>query len=126
MTKPARYTTMPTLEKLQHIIAWAEEKKGKDLFALDLSTCHSLVEATCIITATSARHAQGLAEFISEQCRVHKFEQLRMEGFQNALWILLDLNDIMVHIMQPEARAEYRLDTLWPKAITVADQREGE
>ena len=72
------------------------------------------------------RHAQGLAEFISEQCRVNKFEQLRMEGFQNALWILLDLNDIMVHIMQPEARAEYRLDTLWPKAITVADQREGE
>ena len=120
------YSTLSTLEKTRTIILWLTEKRANQLVAFDLSQEHTLTEAAVIVNATSARHAQGLADFVLESCKKFKFEILRTEGYQVAQWILLDLNDIVVHIFQPEARLLYRLEDLWPSAEIVADQRNEE
>ena len=118
-----KFVDIPTVRKVETIIAWLTEKKALDLLALDLSKEHLLSEAVVIVTATSPRHAQGLADFVLEECRRQKMEYLRTEGYTAAQWILLDLNDVVVHIFQPSARDLYRLDDLWPSAGILADNR---
>ena len=118
-----KFTDIPTAHKVGNIINWLSEKKAQDLLALDLSKEHLLSEAVIIVTAASPRHAQGLADFILEECRREKMEYLRMEGYATAQWILLDLNDVVVLIFQPQARDLYRLDDLWPSAGIFADDR---
>ncbi len=122
--KPPRFSQIPTLQKLAVIVDRLLEKKGGDIVALDLSKEAGPTESTVIVTAATTRHCQGLADSLLEECRRENFEFLRMEGYTTGLWILLDLNDVIVHIFQPETRALYRLDDLWPSAPVVADCRQ--
>lgn len=123
MQATRKYATLPTEEKVLRIAEWLLEKKGTDLLVLDLSGQQALAEATCIVTATSLRHGQGLADHVMDQCAAHKFERLRVEGHTVGQWILLDLNDVIVHILQPESRSLYRLDDLWTDARVIMDKR---
>ncbi len=123
MQKNLKYSSLPTIDKIKQIADWAQEKKGIDVLGYDLSKQQSLAEAVCIVSATSLRHAQGLADHILEQCSLHKFEKLRMEGYEVAQWILLDLNDIVVHILQTDSRNIYRLDDLWASSPVIMDFR---
>ena len=66
-----------------------------------------------IASASSARHARSLADGLSEMCKQEKFEILRTEGYQEGQWVLVDLNDIIVHIFQEPVRELYRLESLW-------------
>lgn len=124
--KRPKYSALPTREKVEAIVTWLTEKKSAQLVAFDLSREQSLTEAAVIVTASSVRHAQGLADFVVESCKKSKFEVLRTEGYAVGQWILLDLNDIVVHIFQPEARLLYRLEDLWPSAGIIADERSQE
>ncbi len=124
MQKNLKYSSVSTVEKMHQISQWALEKKGLDFLAYDLSKQQSLAEAVCIISASSLRHAQGLADHILGQCATNKFEKLRMEGYEVAQWILLDLNDIIVHILQTENRNLYRLDDLWLSSPVILDKRQ--
>ncbi len=121
--KEHTFSTLPTLEKVERITELLLDKKGKDLLALDLSQQHAVVEAVVILTATSIRHGQGLADHILAECRAEKIEFLGMEGYSTGQWILLDFNDIAVHIFQTDARELFRLDDLWPTAPVLLDKR---
>ncbi len=77
-----------------------------------------LADAFIIVTATSRRHAQGLAEGLLRLCKERSHEFLRMEGFDAAQWILIDCNDVIIHIFQDETRALYRLEDLCQHAPT--------
>ncbi|MDR2161520.1 MAG: ribosome silencing factor [Desulfovibrio sp.] len=100
------------------------EKKALDLLALDLSGEQLLYEAALIATASSPRHAKGLADFLLEECRRERFACLHLEGYAAAQWILLDLNDLVIHIFQQPIRDLYRLEDLWPAVPVLADHRE--
>lgn len=121
--KERKFVEISTAEKVKTLVRWLTEKKAADLLALDLSGEHLLCEAVILVTGTSLRHAKGLADFVLEECRKEKIEFLRMEGYSTAQWILLDLNDVVIHIFQPETRDLYRLDDLWPSADILADSR---
>lgn len=122
-THKAPYSAAPHTEKVAAIANWLEEKKAKDILGLDLTKENNLADAIVIATATSVRHAQGLAEHVLKSAREHNYEYLRMEGNIVGQWILLDLNDVIVHIFQPDSRALFRLDDLWPSAPVLADTR---
>ena len=111
------------MEKIPAIAMWLEEKKAVDLLALDLSSQHSFTEGIVIASASSIRHAQGMADFILEQCKAAQYEYLRMEGYQAGQWILLDLNDVVVCLFQHEERMLYALEDLWPKAPVLYGSR---
>lgn len=122
-TPTITHSSAPTREKVSHMVDWLADKKARDILALDLSKEHSLSEAIIIVSATSVRHAQGLAEHILQQSRQQNYEFLRMEGHTVGQWILLDFNDVIVHIFQPDSRDLFRLDDLWPAAGILADTR---
>ena len=117
------YAPINTKDKTALLGSWLTEKKTEDLLALDLASHSSVAEALIIVTATSIRHAQGLADTVLERCRQEKIEFLSMEGYAVGQWILLDLNDVLVHIFQKENRDLYKLDDLWPSAKIIVDQR---
>lgn len=123
MKKTPTKSTAPTLEKIENINNWLLEKKAQHLVAVDLSHLNAISESMVVVSATSMRHAQGLADFILAQAKEQNYEFLHMEGYQNGLWILLDFNDILVNILQPEQRELYRLEELYPEAVVLRDDR---
>ena len=68
---------------------------------------------------------EAIAARILELCKERKFEFLRMEGYQTGLWILVDLNDVIVHIMQEAERDLYHLESLWRDAERLPDMLPG-
>jgi len=122
-TNKTRYSAVPYTEKVAAIVDWLEDKKAKDILGLDMSKQNSLSDAVVIATAASVRHAQGLAEHVLRSAHEHNYEYLRMEGNAVGQWILLDLNDVIIHIFQQDTRDLFRLDDLWPAAPVLADTR---
>ena len=123
--KPA-LSKAPTKEKVASIVEWLSDKKARDTVAFDLSGENSLSEATVIATATSVRHGQGLAEHVLQSAREAGYEFLRMEGNVVGQWILLDLNDVIVHIFQTDARDLFRLEDLFAGNPLLTDTRREE
>ena len=103
-------------EKVKSILPWLEEKKATDIVALDVKTMNSLTEAVLIVSATTIRHAQALADGLMQHFGEQGFEVLGMEGYQMGTWILIDGNDVVIHIFQEQARSFYHLEGLWSGA----------
>lgn len=123
MPAKAKYAILPVKGKLEQIANWIAGKKGNDILALDLTTNHTFTEGIVIVTASSIRHAQGLADHILQESKAANFEFLRMEGYQTGQWILLDMNDVVISIFQEDTRELYRLEDLWKTAAIVVDTR---
>ncbi|MEG1609674.1 MAG: ribosome silencing factor [Bilophila sp.] len=122
-----KYSTAPAAEKTAVLAQWLEDNKGRDVVALDVAGKSPCMDVVVVVTASSLRHAQSLADGLMQQCTEHNYEFLRMEGYQTAQWVLVDLNDIVVHIFQSETRDLFRLEALWKQTPVlhgaVADTR---
>lgn len=126
MKKILKKSTVDTKTKLQAVSNWLNEKKAKEITAIDLDGQNVLAEGIIIAGATSLRHAQGLADFVLEMGKEQNYEFLHMEGYSSGLWILLDFNDVLVNIFQPEQRVLYRLEDLFPGGkILDAEEKSG-
>lgn len=103
-------------EKIAQIVSWIDDKKGTSIKALDLRGLSSLTEAMIFVTARSARHAQALADEVMAKLGERKWEYFGVEGFQQGQWVLVDCNDVIVHIFQDEARTIYNVEGLYSAA----------
>lgn len=108
-----KFKDMPTIDKVKVVAGWLQEKKAMDIRALDIQGLSPITETLVIATATSVRHAQGLANHVLDKVSEEKLEYLGMEGFQQGAWILLDLNDVLAHIFQEDNRGFYNIEGLW-------------
>ena len=102
ISTPKKYSELPTAEKMAVIKAWLEEHKAVDVAEIDLAGQGAFTDALLVVSATSVRHAQSLADGVSALCHEQNYEYLRMEGYNTGQWILVDCNDIVVNIFQPE------------------------
>lgn len=101
-----------TDQKIAAIAAFLEEQKARDVAIHRFSNPNAIADAFIIATATSRRHAQGLADGAALAGKaVDKFSP-HMEGYDNAQWILVDAGDVITHIFQEDVRDLYRLDDL--------------
>ncbi|WP_446423947.1 ribosome silencing factor [Mailhella sp.] len=116
MTKEKKYSELPASEKAPVMQDWLNEHKARDLAVFDLPEGNPLADKVIICTASSARHARSLADGLTEMCKKEKFELLRTEGYQEGQWVLVDLNDIIVHIFQEPVREMFNLEALWTDA----------
>ncbi|MDR2668526.1 MAG: ribosome silencing factor, partial [Desulfovibrio sp.] len=108
-------------DKVAAVVRRLHDKKGVDIVALDLSRENTLYDAVVISGARSVRHGQGMADSLLEAAREDNLEYLRVEGRALGSWILLDFNDVVVHIFQAESRELYRLEEMWPTAPVLVD-----
>jgi ribosome-associated protein len=111
--KPIRTPDPEHGKKTELIVAWLEEKQGEEITAIDVTGICTVADVMIVVTAQNRRHAQTLADFVLAGVGEQGYEYLGMEGYANAVWILLDLNDILVHIFQREERLLYDIEGLW-------------
>lgn len=117
MAKEKKFSLLPAKEKAEHIYTWLVENKAKDIKVLDVKS--PVTDMVIIVSASSARHAKSLADHIIMESKKENFEILSTEGYQTGTWVLVDLNDIVVHIFQEETRELFQLENLWHEAESV-------
>ncbi len=100
-------------EKTKAVVAALEDIKANDIIVLDTSHFSSLFERMVIASAQSTRQTKALADNVVEQLRLRGEPVLGMEGAESGEWILVDLGEVVVHVMQPAVRAYYNLEELW-------------
>ena len=102
------------LEALRKIVVDAlEELKAQDLVVLDVRGIASFTDLMVVASGTSTRQVKALADKVIEKCRLAGVRPLGVEGEREAEWVLVDLGDIVVHVMLPQTRDFYSLEKLW-------------
>jgi ribosome-associated protein len=121
MPKTAKhaYNPMPSREKAAQVAAWLEDRKATDVIAMDVSGVCPVTETIVVASAGTARHAKGLADALLDRVSEADIEFLGMEGYDNAVWILIDLNDVMVHIFHEDSRSLYDVEGLWAEGENI-------
>jgi ribosome-associated protein len=100
-------------EKTQAVVAALEDIKANDITVLDTSHYSSLFERMVVASAQSTRQTKALADNVIDRLRLAGEPVLGVEGTDPGEWILVDLGEVVVHIMQPAVRAYYNLEELW-------------
>ncbi len=90
-----------------------EELKGQDIVELDVSRLTDVTDCMVIASGRSDRQVKALAENVVERAKQHAIRPLGVEGLERGEWVLVDLCDVVVHVMQPETREYYQLEKLW-------------
>ena len=107
---------LTTEEKTKAVVAALEDIKATDITVIDTSKLSSLFDRMIIASATSTRQTKALADNVVVKLKAQGEEVLGREGEESGEWILVDLGEVLVHIMQPATRAYYNLEELWSKA----------
>ncbi len=102
------------IKKLQTLVFDAlEDVKGQDIQVFDTTEITSLFDRVCVVSGTSNRQTKALAASVRDKVKENGGEIVGMEGEVTGEWVLVDLGDMVVHIMQPAIRAYYRLEEIW-------------
>jgi len=98
--------------------------KAEELVILDVRGLTTFTEYFVIMNGKSTRHVQGLAEAIEDTLRSKKVKASKAEGLQDGMWVLLDFDDVVVHIFYHEQRKFYDLEGLWHQAKRIEVSQE--
>ena len=90
-----------------------EDRKGVEPLALDVTTLTDITDTMVIVGGTSNRHVKAIVDNVLEVTKAHGIKVLGVEGREQNQWVLIDLADVVVHVMRAEARAFYDLERLW-------------
>ena len=113
MTQPNEANGL-TFEQLRDlVISSLEDFKAIDIHQVDVSGQSPLAETFVIASGSSNRHIKSMAENLILKAKAAGCPPLGVEGQRDADWVLVDLNDVIVHLMLPQARAFYNLEKLW-------------
>ena len=93
-----------------------EDIKGFDITVMDVRKLTSMTNYMIVASANSSRQAKSIADNVREKLKEKGFSIRGTEGEKEGEWVLVDLNDIVVHIMIPATRAYYNLEQLWGDA----------
>lgn len=98
----------------------ALDNKAEDVVVLDVRGISSFTDYFVIMSGRSTRHVQGLAETIKEEMDSKRVSDKNCEGLRDGLWVLLDFNDVVVHIFYKDQRSFYNLEGLWHDAPRIS------
>jgi len=92
------------------------DKKAEDIVILDVRGISSFADYFVIMSGRSTRHVQGLADAVDQALGNKRLKKDNIEGLNEGHWVLLDYNDVVVHIFYQESRGFYDLEGLWRDA----------
>jgi len=95
------------------VIDALEDVKAQDIKVFNTEGLTGLFDRVVIATGTSNRHTRALAHSVCEKAQAMKLTVISTEGEETGEWVLVDLGDIVVHIMQPDIRQYYALEEVW-------------
>lgn len=101
----------------------ASDGKGEDIVVLDVRKMSSFTDYFVILSGRSTRHVQALAESMENELRSKRISSSRAEGLAEGKWVLLDFDDVVVHIFYHEQRDFYDLEGLWHEAPRLETER---
>ena len=105
---------MIDIEKKLDLIARAcDDKKAIDTEVLNIAKFTSIADYFVITSGNSSSQVQSIADEIEEKMKELGYEEVIKEGYQSARWILIDLNDVVVHVFHKDEREHYNLERLW-------------
>jgi ribosome-associated protein len=90
-----------------------EDMKAVNVVTLDVRGVTDIADAMVIASGNSDRHVRSIAERVREFAKQAGYRPLGVEGDRDGEWVLVDLNDVIVHVMLPRVREFYRLESLW-------------
>jgi len=99
-----------TLELVLHTL---DENKAKDVTTLDVRGKTSMTDFMVVASGTSERHVKSMASYVAEEAKKHDIQPLGVEGEDVGEWVLVDLGEVIVHVMKPQIREFYQLEKLW-------------
>jgi ribosome-associated protein len=102
-----------------------EDMKARDVCVLDVRGLTSVTDYLLIASGTSDRHVRSLAQKLIETAKSAGQRPLGVEGQESGEWVLVDLCDVVIHIMQPRAREFYKLEDLWAVGTDAAAKTTG-
>jgi len=92
------------------------ERKAEQVVALDVGELTAVTDVFVLASGTSDRHVRALADAALEAANRRGLKALGVEGYEEGRWVLIDLNEAVVHLFSPAAREHYDLDRLWSDA----------
>lgn len=95
------------------VITALQDFKAIDIQQIDVSGQNPLTDLFVIASGNSTRHVKSMAENLIVKAKAAGCQPLGVEGEREAEWVLVDLNDVIVHLMLPQTRAFYNLEKLW-------------
>lgn len=118
--------TLHSEDLVKLAIAALEEIKAQDITTIDVREKTSITDFMVIASGTSSRHVKSLVDNVLEKTKEQGVRPIGSEGLDSGEWALLDLGDIVVHVMLPTARQFYDLERLWQGAEQSRAQQGGE
>lgn len=117
--KAVRAKRPPSLDRV--ITAALDDMKATNVRVLDVRGVTDIADTMVIASGTSDRHVRSIADRVVECAKKAGFRPMGVEGAGDGEWVLVDLQDVIVHVMLPRVREFYRLESLWEVG---ADARE--
>ncbi|WDE03854.1 ribosome silencing factor [Thalassomonas viridans] len=104
---------MHSKELTAFVIEKIEDIKGRDIITLDLTDKANFADYMVVCSGSSNRHVKSIAQNVAMECRAIDKAPLGVEGNDVGEWSLVDLGDVIVHVMTDEVRDRYQLEQLW-------------
>ncbi|MBX9587460.1 MAG: ribosome silencing factor [Gammaproteobacteria bacterium] len=106
----------------QLVLSVLDDYKALNVVEIDVRKLTSIADTMIICSGTSTRHLKTMSEQVVKRAKENGVIPLGVEGEDSAEWILVDLSDVIVHIMQPSAREFYSLEKLWTAVEEVREK----
>ena len=101
------------MELLELVIKTLSDKLGEQIVSIDMRSVNPFTDYFVITTAKNVRHANSLANDLMKEVEKNGYTVRTREGAEGSEWILVDLNEVIVHIFTDSARQVYKLENLW-------------
>ena len=95
------------------VIDKIEDMKARDIIVIDVKGRSSVTDTFVVCSGNSKRHVMSIAENVVVECKHADMPPLSVEGKETGEWVLVDLGEVVLHVMQDEARDFYQLEKLW-------------
>ena len=100
-------------EMVKTAVAALQDKKGEDIRVIDISGVTVIADYFIIASGSNPNQVQALVDNVEEQMYKAGYDDPRVEGYNTASWVLLDYNDVIVHVFSQDDRLFYDLERMW-------------
>ena len=122
---PAATTAESSDELLARILASLDDDKAENIVTIDLRGRSAMADHMVIASGRSSRQVAAIAEKLVDRLKHEAGRSARIEGKDTGDWVLIDTDDVIVHVFRPEVREFYQLEKMWMPADALATLRGG-